>query len=299
MEAIQETPEVKVQIEDRAPEVVSKQSIGMDVVRKRPIYNQKNKTCYCCGAVKTGPHHIIPRSEGGLPIFDNIAWLCVLCHDAVEGPSVGARERLESRKLDCKDARQKRTQPKVRLDHDKVVLDKSLADFEKEVRRFGFLGERDQKAYQFLLADYHGLWGGTWNKLTIWCLWQHQDFHVEAMNIAYGTCDYSNASEGLKQILREMPESLCATIGLKPIEEHFRPLPMLVQSQVAPKAKSQSNPAASPTVVEKGLVEAWTNGPLRRWDGKDMGTYVCKGCRKPVAGVYSPHWLCERCDRDR
>src|ERR1700737_4247832 len=68
------------------------------------VYRKKNerysgkRTCHCCGNANTTPHHIIPRSEGGLPIFDNIVWLCVPCHDAVEGPSIGARDRIMARK---------------------------------------------------------------------------------------------------------------------------------------------------------------------------------------------------------
>jgi hypothetical protein len=76
------------------------------VNRKKPEYRIR-KVCYCCGSFGGSPHHIIPRSEGGLPIFDNIVWLCVPCHDAVEGPSVGARERLEERRWQCRQSRKK------------------------------------------------------------------------------------------------------------------------------------------------------------------------------------------------
>jgi HNH endonuclease len=74
------------------------------VNRKKPEFRIR-KVCYCCGRVGSSPHHIIPRSEGGLPIFDNIVWLCVPCHDAVEGSSTGARERLEERRQECRRSR--------------------------------------------------------------------------------------------------------------------------------------------------------------------------------------------------
>jgi hypothetical protein len=48
-----------------------------------------NHTCFVCGKVDTSPHHVIPRSEGGLPISDNIVWLCEPHHDQVEGPFAG------------------------------------------------------------------------------------------------------------------------------------------------------------------------------------------------------------------
>jgi 5-methylcytosine-specific restriction endonuclease McrA len=57
------------------------------------------KTCFVCGRVETSPHHIIPRSEGGLPLSDNIMWLCEPHHSEVEGPYAGVWERIKS----CKD----------------------------------------------------------------------------------------------------------------------------------------------------------------------------------------------------
>ena len=52
------------------------------------------KTCIVCGRMDTSPHHIIPRSEGGLPLTDNIVWLCEPHHNEVEGPYAGFYERL-------------------------------------------------------------------------------------------------------------------------------------------------------------------------------------------------------------
>ena len=54
--------------------------------------------CFICGRPDTDPHHIIPRSEGGLPLRDNIVWLCNPHHDEIEdapfiNPSA-ARDRL-------------------------------------------------------------------------------------------------------------------------------------------------------------------------------------------------------------
>lgn len=56
-----------------------------------------SKLCFICGRPNTGPHHIIPREEGGLPLADNIVWLCKPHHDEIEGPFTGAdcaREKL-------------------------------------------------------------------------------------------------------------------------------------------------------------------------------------------------------------
>jgi len=53
------------------------------------------KSCFVCGTlINTGPHHIIPRSEGGLPTTDNIVWLCEPHHNEIEGPYAGVWERL-------------------------------------------------------------------------------------------------------------------------------------------------------------------------------------------------------------
>lgn len=43
-----------------------------------------SKLCFICARPNTTPHHIIPRSEGGLPLRDNIVWLCNPHHDEIE-----------------------------------------------------------------------------------------------------------------------------------------------------------------------------------------------------------------------
>jgi 5-methylcytosine-specific restriction endonuclease McrA len=62
-----------------------------------------NHLCYVCGRADTAPHHIIPRSEGGLPLADNIIWLCNPHHEEVEGPyggPVGAWDRINLAKAE-------------------------------------------------------------------------------------------------------------------------------------------------------------------------------------------------------
>ena len=64
-------------------------------VSRLPRFLRARKVCFVCGTIRNvGPHHVIPRSEGGLPIFDNIVWLCKAHHDEVEGPGQGAWERI-------------------------------------------------------------------------------------------------------------------------------------------------------------------------------------------------------------
>lgn len=43
-----------------------------------------SQLCFICRRANTEPHHIIPRSEGGLPTNDNIVWLCNPHHDEIE-----------------------------------------------------------------------------------------------------------------------------------------------------------------------------------------------------------------------
>lgn len=91
-----------VPVEVLAPEPAAAHVWKPAIRKKQTTSYYPKKTCYCCGRINTSPHHIIPRSEGGLPIFDNVVWLCPECHDVVEGPSVGARERLKERRRESK-----------------------------------------------------------------------------------------------------------------------------------------------------------------------------------------------------
>jgi 5-methylcytosine-specific restriction endonuclease McrA len=53
-------------------------------------------TCRRCGAsMRTAPlhvHHVLPRSEGGLTVLDNLLTLCEQCHPIVERESRFFRE---------------------------------------------------------------------------------------------------------------------------------------------------------------------------------------------------------------
>jgi hypothetical protein len=173
------------------------------VDRKKPQYRTK-RACYCCGGVRTGPHHKIPRAEGGLPIFDNIVWLCVECHDAVEGPSVGFRDRLEQRRYDCKEAQHPQPiaeatpeQPPHCAEKDDPPL---LVELQRKRMSQGYLEPHDAKRYQFMLADL-----GRWDKLSTWCLWNHQELHAEALARRMTGARISSA---LQHVIDNMPRVL-------------------------------------------------------------------------------------------
>lgn len=49
------------------------------------VYNRDNGLCGCGKWVEPGtpPHHIIPRSQGGEDIEDNLITICFDCHDQI------------------------------------------------------------------------------------------------------------------------------------------------------------------------------------------------------------------------
>jgi 5-methylcytosine-specific restriction endonuclease McrA len=43
------------------------------------------KCCLCKSRRQLSPHHILPRSQGGPDVLENLVTLCVLCHRAMDG----------------------------------------------------------------------------------------------------------------------------------------------------------------------------------------------------------------------
>lgn len=52
----------------------------------RPWYRKSGQCEFCLKSIEQGnshKHHIIPRSEGGKDISQNVAWICIECHEKV------------------------------------------------------------------------------------------------------------------------------------------------------------------------------------------------------------------------
>lgn len=54
---------------------------------KRAVYERDNGLCIFCGRPGAPNMHIIPRSQGGLGIEENIACGCMNCHTAFDNGS--------------------------------------------------------------------------------------------------------------------------------------------------------------------------------------------------------------------
>jgi hypothetical protein len=147
-----------------------------------PKAQAKKRVCYICGTgVDVGPHHKIPREDGGLPLKDNIVWLCEPHHNEFEVyPWQEANKRLCDARADWRDA--KRPQPKARLDYREdcppiPTEPRERLEYLRRLRQSkGYLEANDAKCYHFLLAKY-----GRMRALEIVCLWCYQDFHAEAL----------------------------------------------------------------------------------------------------------------------
>lgn len=59
------------------------------------IYAMQNGRCACCGRPIEHYHHIVPRSEGGSDVPENIVGLCKDCHDRIHKGDEETKARLD------------------------------------------------------------------------------------------------------------------------------------------------------------------------------------------------------------
>lgn len=179
---------------------------------------KRKKVCYVCGTANTEPHHVIPQSEGGLPISDNIVWMCNEHHNAVEGSFrsvgtlAGAWDRIKNAKLDW--IAEHRPQPKTYLDfrEEKALIPGTTGrlDYLTRLRaNRGYLDPSDAKEYQFLLAK-----NGRMNPLSTVCLWNYPDLHAKALaEISKGgpvSDDLKTIEKGAQRVIDSYLKSLAS-----------------------------------------------------------------------------------------
>lgn len=75
-----------------------KQTKAVDVppAVKRAVWERDGRRCVLCGSPFAAPNaHVIPRSQGGLGVEENIVTLCPACHDRYDNGEGRAYTREE------------------------------------------------------------------------------------------------------------------------------------------------------------------------------------------------------------
>lgn len=76
-----------------------KQTKAVDVppAVKRAVWERDGRRCVLCGSFRdAAPNaHVIPRSQGGLGVEENIVTLCLACHDRYDNGEGRAYTREE------------------------------------------------------------------------------------------------------------------------------------------------------------------------------------------------------------
>lgn len=65
----------------------SKRAKAVDIPQKvkKAVWKRDGRRCVLCGNPEAMPNaHVIPRSQGGLGIEENVVTLCMRCHDALD-----------------------------------------------------------------------------------------------------------------------------------------------------------------------------------------------------------------------